>query len=194
MLNEIKLIPVGIIKDFVPTKNQILVTSKGSSLSDLENPFYIYIQIESEEENLNLYSLRKVDTKTLRNNFIKLKILEILFRRKYYYVLLYEAFVELPNIHIRNLIYLDEAQLEKAEALYFYKIFGKEVYDENHRVIGKVVDYIDNSHKGVLVILLNLEELSKKEIMVPFVDEFVIIKKQNSSLKIILRNWEYFLI
>ncbi len=194
MLNEIKLIPVGIIKDFVPTKNQILVTSKGSSLSDLENPFYIYIQIESEEENLNLYSLRKVDTKTLRNNFIKLKILEILFRRKYYYVLLYEAFVELPNIHIRNLIYLDEAKMKKEKALYFYKKIKKEVYDENHRVIGKVVDYIDNSHKGVLVILLNLEELSKKEIMVPFVDEFVIIKKQNSSLKIILRNWEYFLI
>lgn len=68
-------------------------------------------------------------------------------------------------------LYLEDASFKEPDALYFYEIRGLAVQDEDGRVRGRIVDYMETGASGVLVL-----DLDGKEVLVPVAGGYVEFK------------------
>lgn len=72
--------------------------------------------------------------------------------------------------YINKTIYVDKDTLNELEEddFYFDDLIGLTAYTDNDELIGEVVDILEVPQGAILIINKN-----KKEVMVPFVDEFI---------------------
>lgn len=75
------------------------------------------------------------------------------------------------------------AELEENE-YYWFQLIGLEVFTEKNKYVGKVMDIIDNGAQEILVV-----EAGKNEVLIPFVEKFVIETNINKS-KIVVNTIE----
>ncbi len=83
---------------------------------------------------------------------------------------------------IKCKVYVHESQLHDLESdeYYYHELIDSFVYNENN-LIGKVIDVVNYGASDILII----KSAQGKEIMIPFVDEFIKeIDSENKTIKI----------
>ncbi|MCS7205529.1 MAG: PRC-barrel domain-containing protein [Leptospiraceae bacterium] len=201
------LIPIGFIQDFFVNKNELIVSTKGDSLQEIEIPFDAFVvqllgkgrNFKTKQEKKNIqYDVSSEGfirtSQLLKYRIFKIRILERVIRKKRMGLFI-EFYEPLPDTIIGSWVCIPIQVLEQKDELYFFKIKNKEVYDTKGNLIGNVFDYMETSAHGILEIRL-IPQLKKKNILVPFVDEFcqIVFHEDTKGVsKIIIKDWEYFL-
>lgn len=186
--------PIASIRKIKREKNQIIIKPFGDILKTIKTPFEVLIIDNSNNIKQNYNTILEINQKNsfLLNN--KIRVLEIFFQKKYY-TLFYEVY-DYFDISLNSIIYLENLYIENSNEFFFYHLKDAKVYNENNLLIGQIIDYLESSAHGILIIQLENYKFSKKEIFVPFVDKYCKIEHTNNTKKIekvIVYNWEYFL-
>ena len=205
----INYLPIAYIQDYYKNHNYLKLTSKGDVIYNLDLPIDVYlVQLKSYRANFKIKREKEISqqkhyflsytgfTKDVLEN-LKFAIIPItlkeLITRKKSLIVFFETIQPLPEDIIGSWICINKDKIKKDD-IYFFDIKEKIVVDEKQNPIGKVSDYLETGAHGILIVEL-IE--TKKEIFIPFVDEYCkvhFIDKLNKEIDFIeVKDWYYFL-
>ncbi|QJC35455.1 16S rRNA processing protein RimM [Enterobacteriaceae endosymbiont of Donacia proxima] len=146
------------------------------------------------------YTQNKKNIFLYKKIFIQNNIGDIYFIKFYKYKIYKNNYIvkfkNLNNVNnilnlINKKIFIFENELKKCKntkEYYWYEIIGCYVFNKNY-LLGKVIDLINLKIYDVLIIKPNKLKISKKEILIPFIEPNI-IKKIDLINKLIKVNWD----
>ena len=186
MIDPERLIAIARISGFDRNKNTFLFTYGGDSFKYLKPPFSAYILLLNDKpissSEILIPAARGPQHVSGRYISVNVSAISLINSRGRFKL---KSTVEIMNENPEDVkgswLCIEKEILENSADLYLFQFMGSAIYEkEGSDPIATVTDYFNNGAHGILV----AKVIDGKEVMIPFVDQYVTFNKQNKTMLI----------